>query len=169
MNIPKNINATIVKMLIESGKKLALAESCTGGLVAKKITDISGASECFECGFVTYSNEQKVQRLGVSRETLEKYGAVSPQTALEMCRGAKEKAGADIGIGITGIAGPNGGTAEKPVGLVYIGFCTDEVHIAYKLNLSGSRDEIREQTSLYALDLVRKSLKGEVIDAGDIW
>lgn len=178
MDIPKTINNTVVKLLTEKGKTVALAESCTGGLVAKKITDVSGASECFECGFVTYSNEQKIQRLGVMRETLERYGAVSYQTALEMCKGAKEKAGADIGVGITGIAGPGGGTPEKPVGLVYIGICTDKIHIALKLNLSGSRDEIRDKTSLCALDLVRKSLMGEidvkdgiceVVEAGDIW
>lgn len=152
----------VVELLREKGKSLALAESCTGGLVAKKITDVSGASECFGCGFVTYSNEQKIKRLGVSSETLEKYGAVSPQTAYEMCRGAKENGGADIGIGITGIAGPGGGTPEKPVGLVYIGICTDEIHATCKLQLNGSRDVVRERTSLYALDLVRRSLLGKL-------
>lgn len=148
----------VVELLRKSGKTLALAESCTGGLVAKKITDVSGASECFECGFVTYSNEQKIKRLGVSADTLEKYGAVSPQTAYEMCRGAKENGGADIGIGITGIAGPGGGTPEKPVGLVYIGICTDKIHATCRLQLAGDRDVVRERTSLYALDLVRRSL-----------
>ncbi len=152
----------VVELLCEKGKKLALAESCTGGLVAKKITDISGASDCFECGFVTYSNEQKIKRLGVNPETLEKYGAVSPQTAFEMCRGAKENGGADIGVGITGIAGPGGGTPEKPVGLVYIGICTDTIHATCRLHLAGDRDMVRERTSLYALDLVRRSLLGEL-------
>lgn len=155
-----SLQKTVVELLIENKKTVALAESCTGGLVAKKITDVSGASECFECGFVTYSNEQKEKLLGVKRETLEKYGAVSSQTALEMCKGAKERGGADIGIGITGIAGPGGGTEEKPVGLVYIGICTDELCGVHRLNLAGRRDMVRERTSLYALDLVRRSLLG---------
>ncbi len=154
------LQKTVVELLRKNQKTVAFAESCTGGLVAKKITDVSGASECFECGFVTYSNEQKERCLGVEHETLERFGAVSAQTALEMCRGVKDKAGADIGIGITGIAGPGGGTDEKPVGLIYIGICTDEIHAVCRLNLAGDRDVIRERTSLYALDLVRRSLLG---------
>lgn len=169
---------TVVELLCRNGKKLALAESCTGGGVAKKITDIPGASECFECGFVTYSNDRKVKSLGVSEDTLAKFGAVSAETALEMCKGARERGEADIGIGITGIAGPGGGTAEKPVGLVYIGICTDDVHAAVRLQLAGGRDMVRERTSLYALDLVRRSLlgllkvsdaDGAVLDTDYIW
>lgn len=163
-----SMQQTVVELLRKNNKTVAFAESCTGGLVAKKVTDISGASECFGCGFVTYSNEQKHERLGVKNETLGKFGAVSPQTALEMCRGAKEKANADIGIGITGIAGPGGGTEEKPVGLVYVGICSEEVHAVYKLNLAGSRDMVRERTSLYALDLVRRNLLGILrVKSGD--
>lgn len=154
------LQSTVVELLRRHGKKVALAESCTGGLVAKKLTDVSGSSECFECGFVTYSNSQKTALLGVSEATLEKYGAVSEQTALEMCKGARDRAGADIGIGITGIAGPGGGTPEKPVGLVYIGICADGLHAACRLQLSGTRDVVRERASLYALDLIRRCLLG---------
>ena len=101
---------------LQYGKKISTAESCTGGMIAAALTEISGSSECFDGGFVTYSNIQKERMLGVSGDTLKKYGAVSYQTALEMSRGAMERVGADIGIGVTGIAGPGGGTADKPVG-----------------------------------------------------
>lgn len=162
MNFDKPLNKIVVELLIKSNKKISLAESCTGGLVAKKITDVSGASECFECGFVTYSNLQKTVRLGVSEKTLEEFGAVSYQTAYEMSEGAKREAAADIGIGITGIAGPGGGTAEKPVGLVYIGICTDDVHAVLKLNLDGTREEVREKTSEYALEIAARYLTGKI-------
>lgn len=167
----------VVELLLAKGKTVAFAESCTGGLIAKKITDVSGASECFGCGFVTYSNDQKIKRLGVKPETLDEFGAVSWQTAYEMCRGAREQAGADIGVGVTGIAGPGGGTPEKPVGLVYVGICSDDIHAVCKLNLSGNRNMVRERTSLYALDLVRRNLLGilktkedeKVLDTDYIW
>ena len=173
-----SLQNTVVELLRKSGKTVATAESCTGGLVAKRITEIPGSSECFECGFVTYSNEQKTERLGVNKATLDKYGAVSPEVAFEMCKGARDKAGADIGIGITGIAGPGGGTDEKPVGLVYIGICTEDVHATVKLNLTGGRGMVRERTSLYALDLIRRSVLGilstiptdkKVLDTQYIW
>ena len=173
-----SLEKTVVELLIKNKKKVTFAESCTGGLLAKIITEVPGSSECFDCGFVTYSNEQKTKCLGVNKETLEEFGAVSKQTALEMCKGAKEKAGADIAVGITGIAGPGGGTPEKPVGLVYVGVCTDEIHGVVKLNLAGSRDIVRERTSLYALDLVRRSILGilkakeddpESLDTDYIW
>lgn len=151
---------TVAELLIKNKKTIAFAESCTGGLAAKKLTDVAGASECFECGFVTYSNAKKTELLGVSAETLEKYGAVSPQTALEMCKGVRERSGADIGIGITGIAGPGGGSPEKPVGLVYIGISSENINGVCRLNLAGSRGMIRERTSLYAFDLARRELLG---------
>ncbi len=155
-----SLQNTVVELLRQNNKKVALAESCTGGLVAKKITEIPGSSECFECGFVTYSNKKKMECLGVKPETLEKYGAVSHETALEMCKGARERAGADIGIGITGIAGPGGGSKEKPVGLVYIGISTKDICATAELRLTGGRGMVRERTSLYALDLIRRSLLG---------
>lgn len=150
------LQKTVVELLNKKGMTVATAESCTGGLVAKKITDVSGASECFHCGMVTYSNNQKERLLGVSGETLKKYGAVSEETALEMSKGVHDKTGADIGIGITGIAGPGGGTEEKPVGLVYMSICYKNTHKVIKLNLAGNRDGVRERASLYALDMIRR-------------
>lgn len=147
---------TVTKLLCRNNLTLSTAESCTGGMVAERITSVPGASECFHCGYVTYSNDQKARLLGVSDTTLKSHGAVSEETALEMSRGAKERSGADIGIGITGIAGPGGGTEEKPVGLVYVSICADGLHKAYRLMLTGNRSMVRERACLYALDLVRR-------------
>lgn len=155
-----NLEKTVCELLISNKMKLATAESCTGGLLAQKITSVSGASACFDCGFVTYSNEQKHELLGVNEETLEKYGAVSEQTALEMCEGVRKKANADIGIGITGIAGPTGGTDEKPVGLVYIGICGENIHKAFRFVFAGDRETVRERSAMSALDLVRRKILG---------
>ena len=117
-----NLEQTVVKLLSENGKKIALAESCTGGYIAKRITDVPGSSEVFEYGIVSYSNEVKQKLLGVKSETLEQYTEVSEQTAAEMAEGVRKLSGADIGISVTGISGPGGGTEDKPVGLAYIGF-----------------------------------------------
>lgn len=155
-----SLESTVCRILTEKGKKLALAESCTGGLTAQKITSVPGASDCFDFGAVTYSNAQKQRVLGVAAETLEKHGAVSEETALEMCRGVCECSGADFGIGITGIAGPGGGTAEKPVGLVYIGIYGNGVHRAFRFNFAGDRDTVRQRSSMHALDLVRRAALG---------
>lgn len=155
-----SLQKTLCEILTEKGMKIATAESCTGGLLAKKITEISGSSVCFECGAVTYSNEQKIRLLGVKEETLKKYGAVSKQTALEMCEGIAKSANADIGIGITGIAGPGGGTDEKPVGLVYIGIYGEKVHKAFRFVFSGDRDMVRERSAMTALDMARRYALG---------
>lgn len=155
----KSIEVSLVELLIKNKIKLATAESCTGGLIAQKITSVPGASECFDCGVVTYSNEQKHKILGVSNETLEKFGAVSEQTALEMCKGVRELAGADFGISVTGIAGPGGGTLEKPVGTVWIGICGENVHIAEKFLFDGDRNQVREKTSDMALNIVKNQIK----------
>ena len=117
-----NLEQTAVKLLRENGKKIALAESCTGGYIAKRITDVPGSSEVFEYGVVSYSNEVKMKLLGVRSETIEQYTEVSEQTAAEMAEGVRRLSGADIGISVTGISGPGGGTEDKPVGLAYIGF-----------------------------------------------
>ncbi len=153
-----SLEAVVCDLLIKNGLKLATAESCTGGLLAEKITSVSGASACFDCGVITYSNEQKQKLLGVSGETLDKFGAVSEQTALEMCRGVRDIAQADFGIGITGIAGPSGGTEEKPVGLVYIGICGDNIHKVLRFNFAGNRDDVRQRAAMNALDLVRRAI-----------
>ena len=158
----KNINADkleemVVEKLISTGKKVATAESCTGGLVSKRITEVSGASAVFDCGVCSYSNEIKSKVLGVQKETLEVLGAVSAETAVQMAEGVKKISGADIGISTTGIAGPTGGTPEKPVGLVFLGVCTNSQSYALRLELGGkenmknSRDYIRKVTTDAAL------------------
>lgn len=162
--IDNSLENVVVELLRENGLTAATAESCTGGMIAEKITRIPGSSECFGCGYVTYSNEQKMRLLGVKKETLDKYGAVSEQTALEMSRGARETSGADIAAAVTGIAGPGGGSEEKPVGLVYISICTKDVHKVFKYNFAGNREMVRERTSLYALDLIRRSVLGLDLD-----
>jgi len=159
-----NLQKTVVQLLCEKGLTVTTAESCTGGLVAKKLTEVPGASECFHCGFVTYSNEKKEQLLDVPHEILAKHGAVSEETALCMSKGARAAAGADIGIGITGIAGPGGGSKEKPVGLVYLSLCAEGVHKVWRLSLSGNRDVVRERASLYALDAIRRCVLGNLRD-----
>ena len=116
-----SLQAAVVQEYRAKKLTLATAESCTGGLVSKRITEIPGASEIFLCGLCTYSNEMKERLLGVSHQTLEQYGAVSEQTAREMARGVRLASGAAVGVSTTGIAGPGGGSAEKPVGLVYVG------------------------------------------------
>jgi nicotinamide-nucleotide amidase len=142
---------------ILDGKKLTLsvAESCTGGLLSKRITDIGGSSKYFTAGIVTYSDEAKENFLGVPEASIEKYGAVSRQVCERMAIGIKYVTCADIGIGITGIAGPKGGTARKPVGLVYIAFVNDKKRIVKKFRFNGSRQDIRWQASQSALDMIR--------------
>ncbi|MFI3197484.1 MAG: CinA family protein [Methylococcaceae bacterium] len=134
-------------------KKIATAESCTGGWIAQIITEVSGSSAWFDRGFVTYSNSAKVQMLGVNPETLNKFGAVSTQTATEMVKGALAHSEADCAIAVTGIAGPDGGTADKPVGTVFIAWAykNREVKVVQK-QLTGNRHQIRRQTVKIALE-----------------
>ncbi len=154
----KSIQETVVELLLKHALRLATAESCTGGLIAQKITSVAGASECFDCGVVTYSNGQKQKLLGVLAETLEKFGAVSEQTALEMCKGVKALANADFGISVTGIAGPGGGTPEKPVGTVWIGICGENLHKAERFLFDGDRQQVRESTAETALKMVQDTI-----------
>ena len=145
----------LVDTLIERGMRVTTAESCTGGLIAKRITDVSGASEVYMGSCVTYANEAKVKLIGVSKETLRLYGAVSEQTAAEMARGVRKALGTDIGIATTGIAGPGGGTPEKPVGTIYVGISSELGETVTRLRLSPmrSRDYLRMCTSGNALSL----------------
>lgn len=139
-------------LLRTNGLKLATAESCTGGLIASGITDLSGSSDIFDRGFVTYSNQAKIDMLGVSPATLDTYGAVSEQTASEMATGAINRSLADYSIAVTGIAGPTGGTADKPVGLVYIAIGQKGHPARVTKNIfAGDRTSVREQTSNTAL------------------
>ncbi len=152
----------IVRKLIAKGVTVAAAESCTGGKISAAVTDVAGASAIFGYGLVTYSNEAKVKLLGVSEKTLLEHGAVSEETAREMAAGLSRVSGADAAVAVTGIAGPGGGTAAKPVGLVYIGLAVGG-EIDVKKNLfSGDRGEIRRQTVETALALIaEKCLENE--------
>lgn len=159
----ESLEEAVVKELTAQGKTVATAESCTGGLLAKRITDIAGASDVFHMGCVTYANEVKTMLLGVPEETLRRFGAVSPQTAEAMARGIREKSGADYGIGITGIAGPGGGTEEKPVGLIYLALFDGEKVQIRKMSPAGQyrgREYLRNLAASNALDMIRRSLFG---------
>ncbi|NLK88117.1 MAG: competence/damage-inducible protein A [Clostridiaceae bacterium] len=145
-------------LLIESKKTLSIAESCTGGLVSSKFTDMPGISQVFDRAIVTYSNHAKTEELGVKKETLDAFGAVSEQTAREMAEGVRLVSGTDIGISVTGIAGPGGGTEEKPVGLVYTALAHEQGTVVKKLDLWGSRSRIREVTCLHVFDMLRRYL-----------
>jgi len=156
---PPALPVLIGNLLKEKGLKIAIAESCTGGLVGKILTDTPGSSDYFQGSFVVYSNILKRRILGVPKTVLKKYGAVSEECALYMAKGAKKKGKADISISITGIAGPSGGSKEKPVGLVYIGIGLpkNKFHI-HKFIFPGNRERIRERTAYQALELLRKYL-----------
>jgi PncC family amidohydrolase len=140
--------------------KVALAESCTGGLVAGAITSISGSSEIFDCGYITYSNQAKTALLGVMEETIHAFGAVSAETAEEMALGAINNSGADIAASVTGIAGPTGGSVAKPVGLVYIGVAIKhEKCDVKKYMFTGDRDQIRKSAVEATLMQILSRLK----------
>ncbi len=148
----------IVKKLQEKGYTITTAESCTGGLLAGRILNVSGASEVYMEGYITYANEAKERILGVKHETLETYGAVSKETAEEMAVGAARAAKADVALSTTGIAGPGGGTVEKPVGLIYIScFLNGEVQVR-ELRLHGTREENRQDTVTETLKLLNDIL-----------
>lgn len=162
-----SLEALVVDALRAAGKTLATAESCTGGLLAKRITDVAGSSDVFEMGCVTYANRVKEKLLGVPHETLEAHGAVSEETARAMAEGIVRASGADIGVGITGIAGPGGGTAEKPVGLVYIALSDGKSTWVAKRQPAGrmkSREWHRHCAASKALDMVRRYLAGLPVD-----
>lgn len=148
----------VVELIKEKNLTISTAESCTGGMLASKLIDVSGVSENFYEGIVSYSNEAKMKRLGVSKETLEKYGAVSEETAREMLMGLHT----DIGLATTGIAGPNGGTEEKPVGLVYMGIkIKNKIYIEKKI-FKGDRNKVRERTVSHTLFKLIKILNEDV-------
>ena len=150
--------AAVVNALRAAGKTVACAESLTGGMLASKLVDVPGASSVLGEAYVTYSNEAKMRLLGVSEDTLRQFGAVSAQCAREMAEGARLAAGADFALSTTGIAGPDGGTPEKPVGLVYVGMASTSGCEAQELHLRGERDWIRELTCVNALNALRLAL-----------
>jgi len=138
--------------------KIATAESCTGGMIATLLTDIAGSSDVFERGFVTYSNDSKIEMLGVDAALIAKHGAVSPEVAEAMARGAIKRSKADLAVAVTGVAGPGGGTKQKPVGLVYIATAS-KAHpdvIVIKNNFKGNRDAVRQKSADKALTVLKK-------------
>ncbi len=152
----EELQDSVYKLLKEKNLKIATAESCTGGMLGEFLTSVPGISEFYEMGVITYSNDMKIKLLGVSAQTLDEYGAVSEQTAKEMASGVLRVSGADIGVGITGIAGPGGGSEEKPVGLVYVGIADSKGGVeCRRLTLAGTRDRIRRVTVKNALNAVR--------------
>ncbi len=154
----ETMEEVVGKHLSDNKKTLSVAESCTGGLIAERLTEVSGSSAYFIEGAVVYSNEAKIRALGVPREIIEKHGAVSAETAEAMATGMREKARTDYAISVTGIAGPGGGTEEKPIGLVYIGYADEHETKSIKINLPGDRYLIRWRTSQAALDLLRRKI-----------
>lgn len=154
----ETLESVVVRLLQEAGQTVALAESCSGGLIAKRLTDVPDASRVFGLGLVTYSNEAKTQYLGVPEEMLARVGTVSAETAQAMAVGARAGGKADIGVSVTGIAGPGGGSAEKPVGTVHIGLAWGGGVISEHHHLLGSRTDIAYRAAQNALALVRRLL-----------
>ena len=154
-----SLEESVVKHLKKNGLTVSTAESCTGGLLSGRIINVPGASDVTGCSIVTYSNRAKRKYLGVAKSTLKKHGAVSGKCAREMAKGICRQTGADVGIATTGIAGPDGGTKDKPVGLVYIACCIRKKVRVRKFIFSGDRAQVREQTVEAALKLARKCIK----------
>lgn len=153
-----NIEDTLVKILKNNQLKIATAESCTGGLLGSKIVNVSGASDVYAFGYITYSDEAKVKTLGVTEESLLQNTAVSSQVAEEMAKGARLKSGADIAVSVTGYAGPFD-SKDEPKGLVYIGCSTAKETKSYEYKFSGNRQKIRENAAIRALDIVRRTIE----------
>ena len=154
------LEAVVGRLLLERELKIATAESCTGGLVGNMLTNVSGSSKYFERGVICYSNAAKVEILKVDEDTLTEHGAVSMEVAMQMAEGVKSTSGADIGLATTGIMGPTGATADKQIGLVYIGYCDDKVCTARKYNFGDDRLLNKQRTAQAALDFLRRQLLG---------
>ena len=151
----QQLSAINGKLLRQRQATITTAESCTGGWIAKVLTDIAGSSAWFERAFITYSNEAKQQMVGVTESSLQQWGAVSEQVVKEMAIGALKEAGADFAIAVSGIAGPDGGTAEKPVGTVWFGFASAAGQLSTKRHVfQGDRDAVRRQTVAQALQIL---------------
>ena len=153
------IEQVVGKALADQKMTLAVAESCTGGLICHWLTNVPGSSEYFKHGIIAYSDSVKLASLGVSEEILKRFGAVSRETVTAMAKGVREVSKAGIGLAVTGIAGPGGGSAEKPVGLVYIGLARDAATLSEEYHFTGGREMIKIQASQAALDLLRKNLR----------
>ena len=154
----ETLERALAELLLEKGLTIAFAESCTGGMIAGRLVNVPGVSKAFGTGYVTYSNKAKRKLLGVKKSTLKQFGAVSVQTAKEMAQGALFASGADVAVSVTGIAGPDGGTDKKPVGLVYIGCCVQGRTFVQEYHFLGNREKIRESTVAAALTFARSCL-----------
>jgi len=156
----ETLEEIVAKLLIDRGLKLSVAESCTGGLLANRLTNVSGSSQFFERGIVAYSNAAKVELLHVDEDYIAKYGAVSLEVARQMAEGIKSISGSDIGLAVTGIMGPTGGTTAKPIGLVYIGICDEKICTAKEFHFGDDRILNKDRTSQAALEMLRRNLLG---------
>lgn len=156
----QSMEAVVGELLRRKGLSISVAESCTGGLIGNLLTDVPGSSDYFLGGAVVYSNTAKVELLDVSPATIEAHGAVSDQTVREMSGGVRVKFGSAIGVGVTGIAGPEGGTSEKPVGTVHVGLATEKEMFSRKYRFWGTRKQVKLNTAMMALDWVRRYLNG---------
>ncbi len=152
----QTMEEVVGELLTRKGLSLSVAESCTGGLIGHRITNVSGSSKYFHGSVVTYSNQAKVELLGVREETLERSGAVSEQAAREMALGVRKRLGTDLSVAVTGIAGPTGGSKEKPVGTVHLGLSSSHETISRRYRFWGSRREIKAQSATMALDWIRR-------------
>ncbi len=152
----QGLEATVVGLMTAAGLTVATAESCTGGLVAQMLTSVPGASACFLGGFVTYSNALKVELLGVPAAVIDADGAVSEAVVRAMASGARRATGADLAVAVSGVAGPAGGTADKPVGTVWIGWDGSSVAGAHAFRFDGDRDQVRRCAAVHALDVLRR-------------
>lgn len=161
INVNK-LNSMLVEELIKQKKTVATAESCTGGLISKSLTDVSGAGHVFHCGVCSYANEIKHKVLGVKQETLDAVGAVSPEVAEQMAKGVRKLANSDYGVATTGIAGPTGGTLEKPIGLVYIAVNSVNETIVIKADLTEEEKTSRENIRKNAKNLAIFTLLSEL-------
>jgi PncC family amidohydrolase len=159
--LKKTLEVRVGEILSQRGLRLAVAESCTGGLISHLVTNVAGSSVYFVGGVIAYANEAKVHLLGVHQETLDKFGAVSSETVIEMARGVRNTLSADIGISVSGIAGPGGGTPEKPVGTVWIGLSTPKEELARHFHWTGNRLDVKEQSARAALMLLLEYLQKE--------
>lgn len=155
----KGLDTLVCEALVQKRLGISVAESCTGGMVSSTFVGFPGISEVFKEGLITYSNESKIKYLGVKEETLHIHGAVSQETAKEMAMGVSKSSGADIGISTTGIAGPDGGSEDKPVGLVYIGISIGQKTYSYKLNIIGNRQKVRQMTTMWVFYYLLQLLK----------
>ena len=154
----RTLEQVVGDLLVERGLRIAAAESCTGGLITSRLTDVPGSSRYVDQSVITYSNDAKTELLGVPPDMLEEHGAVSEPVALAMADGVRSRARADVGVGVTGIAGPTGGTPEKPVGMVVVAAVTPHERRCRTFRFYGEREHVKFQASQAALDMVRRML-----------